>query len=100
MGVYAVNNSVFDVQMVLLFGVLGYLVRLLGFSPAPLVLGFVLGPLMEENLRRALLLSRGDFFVFLERPISAALMITIALILTWSMWSAFRLRRLASAPRP
>lgn len=100
MGVYAVKNSVFDVQMVLLFGIVGYLVRLLGFSPAPLVLGFVLGPMMEENLRRALLLSRGDFLVFLERPISATMMVIIALLLIWTMWSSIRSRRQASSSRP
>ncbi len=93
MGVYAVNNSAFDVQMVLLFGVVGYAMRLLDFSPAPMILGFVLGPLMEENLRRALLISRGDFMVFLERPISAGLVITMALLLAWATWTSFRPRR-------
>jgi len=90
MGVYAVNNSAFDVLMVLMFGVLGYAMRVLDFSPAPLILGFVLGPLMEENLRRALLISRGDFMVFLERPISAVLVVSTVLLVAWMVWSDFR----------
>lgn len=61
--------------MVLGFGVLGYLMRLYGYPPAPLLLGFILGPLMEEHFRRALLLSRGDFMVFIERPMSLAFLI-------------------------
>src|SRR3546814_8137425 len=60
-GVYSINNSLFDVWMVLVLGVFGYVLRLLDFHPAPLLLGFVLGPLIEENLRRAMLLARGDF---------------------------------------
>jgi putative tricarboxylic transport membrane protein len=100
MGVYSVNNSAFDVQMVLLFGLLGYAMRLLDFSPAPLILGFVLGPLMEENLRRALLISRGDFMVFLERPISAGLVVTTGLLLLWTFWSAWRPRRRQEATQP
>jgi putative tricarboxylic transport membrane protein len=93
MGVYSLNNSAFDVMMVLLFGLLGYAMRLLDFSPAPMILGFVLGPLMEENLRRALLISRGDFMVFLQRPISAFITVCIFLILAWTVWSAFRPRQ-------
>jgi TctA family transporter len=90
MGVYSINNSSFDVIMVLVFGALGYAMRLLDFSPAPLILGFVLGPLMEENLRRALLISRGDFMVFLQRPISAVLVIIIFALLAWTLWVTFR----------
>jgi TctA family transporter len=90
MGVYSLNNSAFDVIMVLAFGALGYAMRLLDFSPAPLILGFVLGPLMEENLRRALLISRGDFMVFLDRPISAVITIMIFILLAWTVWSVFR----------
>ena len=64
----------FDVCMTALFGVLGYVFVKLGCEPAPLLLGFILGPMMEENLRRALLLSRGDWTVFVTRPISALLL--------------------------
>lgn len=81
-GVYSIHNNAFDVLLLLVFGVLGYAMRLLGFHPAPLVLGLVLGPMMEENLRRALLLSRGDYMVFLERPLSATFVaITVCLLL-------------------
>jgi TctA family transporter len=93
MGVYSLNNSAFDVIMVLAFGALGYGMRLLDFSPAPLILGFVLGPLMEENLRRALLISRGDFMVFLQRPISAVITIITFALLAWTVWTVVRPRR-------
>jgi putative tricarboxylic transport membrane protein len=89
-GVYSINNSTFDVWLVAIFGIIGYVMRLLDFQPAPLLLGFVLGPLMEENLRRALLISRGDFWVFLERPISGTLMVATAMLLAWTFWSTLR----------
>ncbi len=73
-GVYSIDNSIFDIWMTLAFGVLGYVLRLFRFEPAPLLIGFVLGPMMEEFFRRAMLLSRGDPMVFLERPGSAALL--------------------------
>jgi TctA family transporter len=73
-GVYSTNNNTFDVWMVAAFGFIGYLFIKLGCEPAPLLLGFILGPMMEENLRRALLLSRGDWSVFVTRPLSAGLL--------------------------
>jgi TctA family transporter len=73
-GVYSIDNSIFDIWATLAFGVLGYVLRLFRFEPAPLLIGFVLGPMMEEFFRRAMLLSRGDPMVFLERPGSAALL--------------------------
>ena len=79
-GVYSIQNNVFDVYMTALFGVLGWIFVKLECEPAPLLLGFILGPMMEENLRRALLLSRGDWTVFATRPISAV-MLGMALIL-------------------
>jgi TctA family transporter len=91
-GVYSVNNSAFDVFLVMLFGGIGYIMRLLDLYPAPLLLGFVLGPLMEENLRRALLISRGDFLVFVERPISAGFVAVTVGLLLWAAWSAWRRR--------
>src|SRR5437667_11764748 len=80
-GVFSLSNNAFDVLIMAVFGVLGYICVKLECEPAPLLLGFVLGPMMEENLRRALLLSRGDPFVFVQRPISAGLLIAAALLI-------------------
>lgn len=91
-GTYSVNNSAFDVLLVTAFGGLGYLMRLLAFPAAPLLLGFVLGPMMEEHFRRAMLLSRGDFMTFVDRPISATVLGLAAALIIWSAWSAIRLR--------
>ncbi len=79
-GVYTTNNNTFDIWLVGLFGFIGYLFIKLGMEPAPLLLGFILGPMMEENLRRALLLSRGDWSVFVTRGLSASLL-AVALVL-------------------
>jgi TctA family transporter len=79
-GVYTVNNTSFDVMQTAFFGALGVLFAKLECEPAPLLLGFVLGPMMEENLRRALLLSRGDPTVFATRPISAGLLAAAILL--------------------
>ncbi|MFG1348542.1 tripartite tricarboxylate transporter permease [Xanthobacter autotrophicus] len=73
-GVYSVNNNTFDVYSMALFGVLGYALVKLDCEPAPLLLGFVIGPMLEEYLRRAMLISRGDPMVFVTRPISAILL--------------------------
>jgi TctA family transporter len=73
-GVFSLRNSEFDVYMMALFGILGYVFSKLGCEPAPMLLAFILGPLMEEFLRRAMLLSRGDPLVFIQRPISATLL--------------------------
>jgi len=80
-GVYSINNSAFDIFLMAGFAVLGYVCVKLACEPAPLILGFILGPMMEENLRRALLLSRGDPMTFLTKPISAALLAISALLL-------------------
>ena len=79
-GLYTLNNNNFDVYIAALFGIAGYLFMKLGCEPAPLLLGFILGPMMEENLRRALLLSRGDWTTFLSRPLSAGLLIAALLM--------------------
>jgi putative tricarboxylic transport membrane protein len=73
-GVFSLRNSQFDVYMMALFGILGYVFSKLGCEPAPMLLAFILGPLMEEFLRRAMLLSRGDPLIFIQRPISATLL--------------------------
>jgi TctA family transporter len=80
-GVYSLNNSMFEVLMLVGFGFLGYTFLKFGCEPAPLLLAFILGPLMEENLRRAMLLSRGDPAVFVQRPISASLLAVAVVLL-------------------
>ncbi|WP_035855390.1 tripartite tricarboxylate transporter permease [Cryptosporangium arvum] len=79
-GAYTVNNSVFDIGLVVAFGVLGYLMRKFGFDPGPLVLAFVLGSLLETSLRRSLLLFDGDPTGFLTRPISGTLLALFVLV--------------------
>jgi TctA family transporter len=79
-GVYSLNNNVFEVALTVLFGVVGWLFIKLKCEPAPLLLGFILGPLMEENLRRALLLSRGDWSTFVTRPLSLGLLVAAVLL--------------------
>ncbi|HYE41475.1 MAG TPA: tripartite tricarboxylate transporter permease [Ramlibacter sp.] len=79
-GVYSTNNNTWDIWMVAVFGVIGYGFIKLGCEPAPLLLGFILGPMMEENLRRALLLSRGDWSVLVTRPLSAGLLAAAVLL--------------------
>jgi putative tricarboxylic transport membrane protein len=74
-GIYSLNNSTTDLLLTAGFGVMGYLFVKLGFEAAPLLLGFVLGPLMEENLRRATMMARGNLMTFIERPISLGLLI-------------------------
>ena len=83
-GVYSVKNSAFDVYMVLMFGTIGYFMRMFHFPAAPMLLGFILGPMMEEHFRRALLLSRGDFWVFVERPISLTFLLLTVVFLAMS----------------
>jgi TctA family transporter len=73
-GVFSLKNTEFDIYLMALFGLLGYLFTKLDCEPAPMLLAFILGPMMEEYLRRALLLSRGDPLVFITRPISATLL--------------------------
>ncbi len=91
-GVYSTNNNVFDLWVLFLAGLMGYGMLLLRLEPVPLLLGFILGMPFEENFRRTLLLSRGDFGVFLERPISATALAIAALVTTWSVWSYLRAR--------
>ena len=80
-GVYSINNSAFDVLLTALFTLLGYIFYKLDCEPAPLILGVILGRMMEENLRRAMLYSRGDPSVFFTRPLSLALLIVAGLLL-------------------
>jgi TctA family transporter len=92
-GVYSTNNNTFDIWMVGLFGIVGYIFVKLGTEPAPLLLGFILGPMMEENLRRALLLSRGDWSVLVTRPLSAGLLAAAVLLLVIVMLPAIKNKR-------
>jgi putative tricarboxylic transport membrane protein len=90
LGVYSVHNNSFDILLVAGLGVFGYLLSVFRFSPAPLLLGFVLGPLMEEHLRRALLLSRGDLMTFVDRPVSAGFLVLSAAVLLWGVFASLR----------
>ncbi len=94
-GNYSVNNNSVDVYLCAAIGVLGYVLAKLGCSPAPLILGYVLGPLMEEYLRRAMLLARGDATVFFSRPISLVFMIATVALLVITIAPAFRRQRRA-----
>ncbi|HWW47032.1 MAG TPA: tripartite tricarboxylate transporter permease [Xanthobacteraceae bacterium] len=80
-GIYSVNNSPFDIYLAIGFGLLGYLLRKLDCEPAPLLMGFVLGPMMEENFRRSMILSRGDPLVFFQRPFSLVLIVLSVILL-------------------
>jgi putative tricarboxylic transport membrane protein len=95
-GVYSANNDMFQVGETLAIGLFGYILLQLGFHPAPILLGFVLGPRFEENFRLALLISYGDLGIFVERPISAAFVALSVLLIVGQIY--FRLRRPASAP--
>ena len=89
-GVYSTNNSPFDVWVLLAFGILGYLMALLRLEVVPVLLGLILGPMLEENFRRTLLLSRGSFSVFVERPITAIALGVCAFLLIWTVWGSMK----------
>jgi putative tricarboxylic transport membrane protein len=86
-GVYSVNNSVFDIWVMLVMGVFGYLARKLKFDLGPLLLAFVLGPIMERSLRQALLMSNGKFEIFVMRPISGGLIAVAVLFVLYNIWA-------------
>ncbi|MBM3386016.1 MAG: tripartite tricarboxylate transporter permease, partial [Betaproteobacteria bacterium] len=92
-GVFSLSNNPFDVLIMAFFGVLGYICAKLACEPAPMILGFILGPLMEENLRRAMLLSRGDPLVFFQKPISATFLIISIVLLVVISLPALRSKR-------
>ena len=92
-GVYSTNNNSFDIWMVAVFGLIGYSFIKLGCEPAPLLLGLILGPMMEEYLRRALLISRGDWSVFVTRPISASLLAAALLLLAIVLLPSIKKKR-------
>jgi putative tricarboxylic transport membrane protein len=89
-GIYSINSLPTDVMFIGLFGFVGYVLIKFGFEPAPMLLGFVLGKLMEENLRRALIISRGSLATFIERPISAGLLAVAAILLVIALLPSIR----------
>ena len=92
-GVYSMNNTVFDLYVMAFFGAGGYLMRKFGYEPAPLILAYVLGPMLENNLRQSLLISQGSFMIFITRPISAAFLIAAFLLLVSNVLPFVKKRR-------
>ena len=92
-GLYSINNSPFDLGIAAVFAVFGYWLSKHDFEPAPMLLGMILGPLMEENLRRAMLIARGDPTVFLTRPISAGLLLIAVGLLVLAVLPTIRKKR-------
>lgn len=99
-GTYTVSNNLFDVGIVVFFALVGWLLRLLDLPAAPLLLGFVLGPLLEEHFRRAMLFSKGSFGTFYDSPITKVVMTLAAILLVWSVVSALKLRNAARTAAP
>ena len=92
-GIYSINSNPYDLYALALFGALGYTLVRFGCEPAPLLLGFILGPMLEEHLRRAMIISRGDPSVFVTRPISAALLAFSVVVLVVVLLPAVRRKR-------
>jgi len=88
-GTYSVNNSLEDIFITAAFGFMGYMFMRLELDAAPLMLGFILGPMLEENFRRTMLLSRGSFSIFASRPISATLLGLIGAFIVWQLVAFF-----------
>jgi putative tricarboxylic transport membrane protein len=91
-GVYEVSHSIVDVWIMLIMGMIGYLLRKFAFDPAPLVLGLVIAPIFEQSLRQSLIMSNGNYFIFLNRPIALGLLIVSAGLLALSAY-AFMMKR-------
>ncbi len=92
-GSYSINNSTFDVFMMLLFGVAGYFLNKFKYEPAPLILAFILGPMLETNLRQSLIISGGSFLIFFSRPISAGILLIVVLLFFYNFIQYLRKRR-------
>jgi putative tricarboxylic transport membrane protein len=90
LGAYSVNNSVFDIMIMLVFGIFAYFMKKMDFPMAPLILTLILGPQMERSLRQSLEISQGSFGIFVETPLSAALFAVAALILIAPAFKVFR----------
>jgi TctA family transporter len=95
---YSLSNSSFDIYVAVVFGFAGYIFRKLACEPAPLLLGFVLGPMIEENLRRALLLSDGDWTTFVSTPLSAGLLLAALMLVLLSALPQMMKGRGVAAP--
>lgn len=98
MGVYSLHGNVFDIWLLLIVGVVGYFMRLTHLEPAPLLMGFILGPMIEENFRRALIIGRGDYLVLFKSPISATVYLIMAAILAWILWNRLAEHRRRASP--
>jgi TctA family transporter len=96
-GTFSVNNNLDDIYITAAFGFLGYVFMRLDLDAAPLMLGFILGPMLEEYFRRAMLLSRGDFGTFVTRPISGTLLGLIAVFVVWQLVAFFRAQKRPAA---
>jgi putative tricarboxylic transport membrane protein len=92
-GVYSINNSVFEINVMIAFGAIGYIFRKAGYESAPIVLAFLLGPIMENALRQSLIMADGSLLIFLKRPLSAVFLITAALLMVTSAIPFMRKRR-------
>ena len=92
-GVYAVNNSIVDVWIMLIMGVIGYGLRKFGLDPAPLVLGLVISPIFEMSLRQSLIMSNGHWTIFFQRPIALVLLTLCGIVLALAAWSGLRRRK-------
>jgi TctA family transporter len=99
-GTFSINGNIDDIFITATFGFFGYMFMRLKLEPAPLMLGFILGPMLEENFRRAMLISRGSLRVFITRPISATLISLIALFIVWQLVAFFLQVRKAKASAP
>jgi len=97
-GAYAINMKIFDVQIMLIFGLIGYLMHLASFPVAPLILGMILGPMADENLRRALMLSDGSLLPFIQKPISFTLLIIVVLLFAFEIYKYLK-RKNQEIPR-
>ncbi|HEU4342550.1 MAG TPA: tripartite tricarboxylate transporter permease, partial [Candidatus Binatia bacterium] len=92
-GVYSLNNNVVEIFIMIAFGIIGFLMRKTGFEGAPFILALVLGPIMETSLRQSLIISRGSFAIFFNRPVAAVLMVLSLTFLVTSLVPVFRIKR-------
>ena len=96
-GSYSMKTSIFDVQVMLLFGVIGYFCDKLGYNAAPIVIGMILGSIIDFNLRRTLVINGGSMVGFFNRPLSIAIIALIVLSFAWPIWSKHRERKQSTA---